>query len=39
MNVVAVNKEIGGLITLEDFECLDLEYVKERLSFRDGAGP
>jgi NifB/MoaA-like Fe-S oxidoreductase len=31
VNVVAVNKEIGNLITLEDFECLDLKDVKERV--------
>ncbi len=31
VNVVAVNKEIGNLITLEDFEILELERVKERV--------
>ena len=31
MNVVAVNKEIGSLITREDFNCLDLENIKERV--------
>lgn len=31
VNVVAVKKEIGSLITLEDFEDLDLKDVKERV--------
>ena len=31
VNVVAVNKEIGSLITREDFNCLDLENIKERV--------
>jgi NifB/MoaA-like Fe-S oxidoreductase len=31
VNVVAVNKEIGNLITLEDFNCLDLRNIKERV--------
>ncbi len=31
MNVVAVNKEIGNLITLEDFNFLDLGNIKERV--------
>jgi len=29
VNVVAVNKEIGNLITIEDFSCLDLDCIKE----------
>ena len=31
MNVVAANKEIGNLITIEDFENLDLRRIKERV--------
>ncbi len=31
VNVVATNKEIGNLITLKDFECLELKNVKERV--------
>ena len=31
VNVVAVKKEIGNLITLEDFESLALDNVKERV--------
>src|SRR5690606_9228360 len=31
VNVVAVNKEIGNLITLEDFNFLDLGNIKERV--------
>lgn len=31
VNVVPVKKEIGNLITLRDFECIDLKTVKERV--------
>jgi methanogenesis marker radical SAM protein len=31
VNVVSVNKEIGNLITLDDFACLETDEVKERV--------
>jgi len=31
VNVLPVKKEIGSLITIDDFECLSLKYIKERV--------